>query len=155
MNAITDFMEKDHERLHDIFKKFLAAKKGDGEKARALFGEFKTGLQRHIVWEEDILFPVFEERAGMYDSGPTAVMRIEHRQIKGFLEDIHDQLQNEKSQTEDLETGLFAILESHNRKEEQILYPWIDNYVDDPERKALFGRMKDLPQEKYCRCCEK
>lgn len=155
MNAITDFMEKDHAHLHEIFKKFQVVRKEEGKKARELFGEFKTGLQRHIVWEEEILFPIFEERAGMYDSGPSAVMRIEHRQIKGFLEDIHDQLQKEKPQTEELETELFALLEAHNRKEEQILYPWIDNYINEQEREGLFVRMKELPEEKYCRCCGK
>ena len=33
------------------------------------FKEFKLGLQRHIVWEEELLFPIWEEKTGMVEDG--------------------------------------------------------------------------------------
>src|SRR3989338_10185398 len=99
MNTVTDFMGKDHDRLDAIFQKFRQEKKKDP------FSKFKHGLQRHIVWEEEILFSIFEERTGMKDSGPTAVMRMEHRQIKDYLEKIHDCLLKGETNTNSLEEG--------------------------------------------------
>lgn len=96
MQSINIFMEQDHDRLDAIFTQFTQLKTQDLEQARQLFQEFKVGLQKHIVWEEDILFPEFEQRTGMQDHGPTAVMRMEHREIKSYLDRIHDTLLEQK-----------------------------------------------------------
>ena len=53
-------------------------------RGKECFEKFKFGLHRHIAWEEEILFPLFEEKTGMTDGGPTFVMREEHRQIKAL-----------------------------------------------------------------------
>jgi regulator of cell morphogenesis and NO signaling len=71
MDTITDFMARDHDRLDALFSRFQAAKTRVIESAVRLFSEFKRGLQRHILWEEQILFPVFEGRTGMEEQGPT------------------------------------------------------------------------------------
>lgn len=151
---ILEFMGKDHDRLDDLFKEFLRLKEEDLRRARPLFHEFKTGLQRHIVWEEEILFPIFEERTGMRESGPTAVMRQEHRQIKDFLERIHNTLLKADTQTDPLQKGLLEVLSAHNQKEEDILYPWIDHALSEVEIKEALDRMERLPPEKYNQCCQ-
>jgi regulator of cell morphogenesis and NO signaling len=153
MNRILDFMGEDHDRLDGIFKEFQGKKSSDYSKAKVLFSEFKTGLQRHIVWEEEILFPLFENRTGMHNSGPTAVMRMEQRQIKEFLEKIHDKILKKDTKTNDLERGLIEVLTAHNGKEENILYPWIDNTLNEKERKEAFTKMKTLSAERYNKCC--
>ena len=57
-NTITAFFEQDHDRLDELFKTFQELKRSDFSKAQEAFKEFKVGLQRHIVWEEDLLFPL-------------------------------------------------------------------------------------------------
>lgn len=154
MKTVLSFMGEDHDRLEGIFKEFRKIKNADENKARNLFHEFKVGLQKHIVWEEEILFPLFENKTGMHDTGPTAIMRMEHRKIKDFLERIHSNLIDGSTQTGDLEEGLIEVLAEHNNKEENILYPWIDNSVSEEEKEETFIKMKNLPPEKYNRCCE-
>jgi len=61
LGLILEFMSKDHDRLDVIFAAFQKANVIDPEQAKSLFDNFETGLRRHIVWEEEILFPVFEE----------------------------------------------------------------------------------------------
>ena len=151
---IMEFMSKDHDRLDGIFKKFQEIKKGDGRRALKQFAEFKIGLQRHIVWEEEILFPLFEKQTGMKESGPTAVMRMEHREIKGYLEKIHDAVAEGNLETDEFERGLISVLTGHNDKEETVLYPWIDSSLSEKEKKEVLERMKKLPPEKYNKCCE-
>jgi iron-sulfur cluster repair protein YtfE (RIC family) len=153
MKTILQFMGEDHDRLDAIFKEFSEAKRSDARRAKSFFHEFKTGLQRHIVWEEEILFPLFESKTGMENDGPTAVMREEHKQIRGFLERIHENLQSDSASTEDAENGLIGVLTDHNNKEEGILYPWIDQSVSEEEKAEVFAKIENLPPEKYSQCC--
>ncbi len=154
MNRVLEFMGKDHDRLDKLFKGFRS-KNNDINKAKSLFLDFRTGLLRHIVWEEEILFPIFEQKTGMHDTGPTAVMRMEHRQIKEFLEKIHNKIAaREIKEITELEDGLLEVLTAHNEKEQNILYPWIDNSVSEEERKEAFKKMSNLPHEKYSKCFE-
>jgi len=155
MNKVFDFMAQDHDRLDGIFKEFRGIKVQDLKKAKSFFHDFKIGLQKHIVWEEEILFPIFENKTGMFETGPTAVMRMEHRQIKEFLEKIHDRiLKGETKEIDELEKGLIEVLTAHNQKEESILYPWIDDSLSETERENVFTQMKNLPPEKYDQCCQ-
>lgn len=153
MNAITNFMGQDHDRLEGLVTEFQATKGSDLGKAKHFFSEFKRGLQRHIVWEEEILFPLFEHRTGMEDRGPTAVMRTEHRQIKDFLEQIHDRIAKGETNTDEFERGLLAVLSAHNKKEETILYPWIDQSMSEQEAEETLARMREVPEEQYHHCC--
>lgn len=153
MRTVLNFMGEDHDRLDNLFKEFKNIKNVDENRARNLFHEFKIGLQKHIVWEEEILFPLFENKNGMHDTGPTAVMRMEHKQIKDFLEKIHCNL-GKNTKTDDLEERLIEVLTEHNNKEENILYPWIDSSVSEQEKEEAFTKMKNLLPEKYNRCCE-
>lgn len=150
MNTFLAFMSTDHDRLEDIFKEFKKRRDSNRNEAKRLFHDFKIGLQKHIVWEEEILFPIFEQKTGMHDSGPTAVMRMEHRQIKSFLEEIHKKLlADELEGIEAVEADLLEVLRLHNQKEENVLYPAIDNLVNEQEREEAFSDMQDVPPEKY------
>lgn len=146
-------MGKDHDRLDMLFQQYRKEKKSDRGKALVFFHHFKVGLQKHIVWEEEILFPLFEEKTGMKSHGPTFIMGEEHRQIKSWLEKIHDAIKKNGSPSDSLDEGLLEILGAHNKKEESILYPWIDNEASEQDREAAFQKMGSLPPEKYNRCC--
>jgi iron-sulfur cluster repair protein YtfE (RIC family) len=73
--SISHHYGQDHDRLDDLFRQFQALKLSDRESAGRAFQEFKAGLERHIAWEEEILFPAFENKTGQ-TSGPTQVMRL-------------------------------------------------------------------------------
>ncbi len=153
MKPITEFMERDHDRLDGLFKEFQSAKTGDFVQAKELFSEFRRGLQRHIVWEEEFLFPRFEERTGTAEGGPTAVMRLEHRRIKGLLDGMHDRVAAGKTDTDEYERELKDVLLVHNTKEEAVLYPGIDGCLAESEATGLITAMQALPAERYAHCC--
>lgn len=155
MITVLSFMGKDHDRLDCLFREYRSQKETDINKAKSSYHDFKIGLQRHIVWEEEILFPIFEQKTSMYDQGPTAVMRMEHRQIKDYLEQIHNNISaDEMKGTDELENALLEVLTAHNDKEENILYPWIDSSVSEQEKEEVFQSMENLPPERYSKCCE-
>jgi hemerythrin superfamily protein len=151
--TIREYFEQDHERLDALFKAFQEGKRRDQAQANAAFKQFKTGLQRHIVWEENLLFPVWEQKTGITDAGPTHVMRLEHRQIRDCLEAIDAQVREDNPESDQEEQRLLGILGAHNRKEERILYPAIDESLDDHERRALFQAMESIPEERDGSCC--
>ncbi|MBI4436679.1 MAG: hemerythrin domain-containing protein [Candidatus Omnitrophica bacterium] len=150
---IAPYYEADHDRLDGLFRNFQSSKRSDFSKAKESFREFKIGLQRHIIWEEEILFPLFEEKAGMKGMGPTEVMRQEHRQIKNLLEAIHHKVAKQDPGSDAEETALLEVLGAHNQKEEKILYPAIDQFLSDQDREVVFRRMKGVRGEELGSCC--
>lgn len=134
--TVTDYLQTDHRRLDGIMERFSSAVR-EGRWADALsdFREFNLGLRRHIRIEEEVLFPAFEEKTGMVDSGPTFVMKMEHTEIKDLLERILNATEaTDASTVSNASNGLINILTDHNMKEEHILYPESDSFLSDSER---------------------
>lgn len=152
-NTVSAYYEQDHDRLDELFKTFQQLKRSDFPRAREAFKAFKVGLQRHIVWEEDLLFPLWEEKIGMSEGGPTFVMRNEHRRIGQLLEAIHDKVVEQNPGSDEEEQLLLSLLGSHNMKEERVLYPSIDQVTTAEERDAVFENMKHIPEDRYKSCC--
>ena len=151
--TISAFYEQDHDRLDESFRTFQQLKRSDFARAKEAFKEFQFGLQRHIVWEEDLLFPLWEEKTGMSEDGPTFVMRAEHRQIGQRLEAIHDKVADQNPDCDQEEQALLDLLGSHNMKEERVLYHAIDQVTSAEERETVFRNMKNIPEERYKLCC--
>lgn len=139
---INDFMSNDHDRLDKIFLNFTRNRKNKSVKSKGLFVQFKKGLENHIGWEEEILFPLFENQTGMSGAGPTTVMRIEHKEIKKYLNEILKKITKNNYETNKTEKKLIEILSDHNNKEEMILYPWIDNSISKAVRIKSLTQMK-------------
>lgn len=152
--TIREYFQDDHHRLDALLKKYQELKGTDFGKAKAAFVEFKFGLQRHIVWEEELLFPQWEQATDIREGGPTQVMRAEHRQIGDWLEALHKKVQAQDPESDKEEWGLIALLTAHNQKEERILYPAIDQTLSKEGRTELYQAMKAVPEERYKRCCD-
>lgn len=150
--SIQKYYEEDHDRLDGLFKQFQELKKKDFQRAKESFKEFMQGLKRHIIWEEDILFPLFEKHTGMTNSGPTYVMRMEHVEIKKQLDAIHDKIKAGSPETDADEKILLSVLSAHNGKEEGVLYPMISNDASEEETMDVFKAMEKVPEERYKGC---
>ncbi|MDF0664680.1 MAG: hemerythrin domain-containing protein [Nitrospira sp.] len=150
---IAAYYKQDHDQLDELFKIFQSSKRSDFAKAKQSFKEFKVGLQRHILWEEELLFPMWEKKTGMIEEGPTPMMRFEHSQIKQLLDAIHQKVERENLDVDQDEQALVNLLSSHNRKEERALYPAIDNVTSRDERATVFGNMNSIPEDRYNACC--
>jgi len=151
--TITAFYAEDHDRLDELFKTFQTSKRSDFVKAKEAFNEFNAGLQRHILWEEKLLFPMWEENTGMIEDGPTPMMRHEHSQIKQLLGAIYQKVERQNLDTDQEEQALLTVLSSHNRKEERALYPAIDQVTSEAERAAVFANMQSIPEDRYDAGC--
>ena len=151
MTGVHDCFAKDHDRLDGHFAEFQNLKRTDFPTAKANFKQFMFGLKRHIVWEEEILFPIFERNTGMRDMGPTAVMRQEHVLIHQRLDALHAKVRAADPESDAEAEALLAVLKDHNMKEEQILYPAIDQMLAPGELEAVEKAMAGVP-EPTCGC---
>jgi len=140
--TITEFLQADHRRLDAIYADFRGdVDSGNMEEAAKKFREFDLGLRRHIQVEEDILFPVFEEKTGMTDAGPTFVMRMEHQEIKETMERILGNADSgDQAKAREGAEMLLQVLSEHNMKEEHILYPESDAFLMNAEREEVIKK---------------
>ncbi len=74
---------------------------------------------------------MFESEIGDLVSGPTFVMRSEHRTIAAALDTIHTKVREENPDTDSEERALLQVLEEHNQKEENILCPFLDSMISN------------------------
>ncbi len=141
---ILEFMRDDH-RVCDHFyadaENALAAK--DIEKAKELFESFYRATNHHFDMEERELFITFEKRTGMM-GGPTQMMRYEHQQLRSLLESMKSAL-NENRQDDFFGIGesMMIMLQQHNMKEEQMLYPMIDRVLGN-DAELMIQTLKEM-----------
>lgn len=140
---IKRFMDIDHRRVDRLLQDVSTLRRRDRTQAAAAFADGRERLLRHILWEEDLLFPAFEDKTGLHDSGPTLVMRQEHARIKVILERMTALLEAEAgAELDEVEQELVGALTVHNKKEETILYPLLNKRLSAQERSALLEKMQ-------------
>lgn len=138
MKTIGEYLGTDHRACDEMFaaaETAVAQQRWDS--ARVQFAGFRAAMTHHFAMEEDVLFPAFEARTGM-SSGPTQVMRMEHEQMRGLLEDMADAL----SRTDadgflGLSETLNMLMQQHNVKEENMLYPMSDRALGEAREQVI------------------
>ena len=147
--TVMQYLAWDHDRIDSLIQRVRAlAAAASWPDARRTFTEMRHGLERHIRMEEDVLFPLFEARSGIGSGGPTAVMRAEHAQIRSALDRLSAALPADEGREVDPPAflgelaAMVAILSDHNLKEEEVLYPMIDQMLAAPERSDLMMRLQ-------------
>jgi len=103
---------------------------GDNDATNQAWREFDDRMRRHFAMEEDVLFPAFDARSGMGGGGPTAMMRMEHQQMRGLLDQIGAAMSTgDTEEALDLGDTLLMVIQQHNVKEEGMLYPMAENML--------------------------
>lgn len=141
MNQVSTYLSADHKHCDDMFSEAEnAVADNDWAQAETLFAAFVAATRRHFAREEDILFPAFEARTGM-SSGPTEVMRAEHADMNELLHKLENSLQSrDRERFLGQSETLLMLMQQHNIKEEQILYPMADRVLG-ADSEALIGQM--------------
>ncbi|HCJ50402.1 MAG TPA: hemerythrin HHE cation-binding protein, partial [Gallionella sp.] len=97
-------------------------------------------MARHFRREEEVLFPALLDAGG--PGGPVQVMQMEHAQMNDLIEQLAVSVANKNSKNYGgIAETLLIVMQQHNLKEEQILYPIADRILAD-QQEALFTRMQ-------------
>jgi iron-sulfur cluster repair protein YtfE (RIC family) len=130
MSTILDFLGQDHRACDEHFataEAAVAQKRWDS--ARSQFAAFRASMAHHFAMEEEVLFPAFEARTGNA-AGPTQVMRMEHRQMRELMDEMDGALAEARQDAFlGLSETLNMVMQQHNLKEENMLYPMSDRVL--------------------------
>jgi iron-sulfur cluster repair protein YtfE (RIC family) len=144
METISRHMGIDHKRCDDFFAQAETAVAATlWTNAELAMSAFCEALEQHFAMEEQVLFPEFEEAVGSRE-GPTAVMRMEHGQMREMLATLNECIANRDADgflgySETLNT----LMQQHNMKEEGILYPMTDRVLNG-RQEAIIGAMHNV-----------
>lgn len=132
MTTIAAFLTDDHRACDDSLvaaERLIAG--GRWDEALARCDAFRAAVERHFAREEEVLFPAFEAATGM-TSGPTAVMRSEHQQIRQVLGALQAAVgRRDRNECLGIVETLVMLIQQHNAKEENVLYPMSDRALGD------------------------
>ena len=127
MSSATQILPDHHRHCENLFVfAEQCVQRGDWAAAATAFKHFHDQINAHFEAEENLLFPAFEAATGM-SAGPTRMMRHEHAQMRSLLSQLaaacaaHDG----EAYAGTAET-LLMLMQQHNMKEENILYPMCD-----------------------------
>lgn len=138
MKSIHSVLAQDHQTCDGMFAETeVAVGRADFAAARSGFERFREAMQRHISAEEKIVFPAYEDKTGDR-SGPTEIMRSEHQMMRELFVKLDAALaqQQAKQYLGQAET-LLMLMQQHNIKEENILYPMIDQVLGSEQSTIL------------------
>ncbi len=122
--SLVDFFTRGHRAIDSAWVEVeSAADSVERDALRAAWRAFEALLREHLDMEEQVLFPAFEAATGIA-AGPTQVMREEHAQIRGLLDQMAAALEaGDVQELVDQGDTLLMLTQQHNSKEEAMLYP--------------------------------
>lgn len=97
----------------------------------------------HHAKEEEILFGYFDP-----DLDILKVMHEDHRKGRGHVKDLLEALDRRDSEgvVSNLE-GYAAVLTEHIRKEDEILYPWMDRNLSTRQVGEMFAKFQEVDRK--------
>ena len=130
---------EDHERLEQIFVDLKAAfALGDREEVARLWTAFDAGLIAHMAAEEEHIVPLFRE----VDAAEAESTLADHATIRGGLAELAvrmDLHMVRKLEADDFIDGL----RKHATRENELMYRWAEQHLDEESRTGLLGRLRD------------
>jgi iron-sulfur cluster repair protein YtfE (RIC family) len=141
MSTVSTFMSTGHKACDEAFAiAEEAALAGYWSQASTVFKTFSNEMAQHFRMEEKVLFPALINGGG--PSGPVSVMLMEHTQMNELIEQMAAAVGNQDAgEYGGLSETLLIVMQQHNLKEEQILYPIADRVLA-AQRDDLFIRLK-------------
>ncbi|MEA1892556.1 MAG: hemerythrin domain-containing protein [Campylobacterota bacterium] len=129
MITIKEYLTADHSRCDGYFAAMEDSASSSLADARVAYEEFVKCTERHFQMEEKVMFTEFEQKTGITE-GPTQMMRHEHTQMRNLMAQMSDAIDTQdKDKFFGLSETLMILMQQHNMKEEQMLYPMAQQHL--------------------------
>ncbi|MBZ0136825.1 MAG: DUF2249 domain-containing protein [Planctomycetes bacterium] len=141
--TVTEYLCWDHRRLEAILSDTMAlTRAAQWQDANSRMAEYAVGLRHHADIEEVILFTAYDDVSGNLPNGPTALMLTEHRDVRFGIDALERAIAaGDLDATEDALATLMDVTEQHHAKEEEILFPSMDESVAPESLTQLVERL--------------
>ena len=120
------------------------------EAALDCLDRYEACLLVHMQDEENVLLPVYAERAVIDRSGTVQMFRDEHAKMRAFIELFKRQIGKLASEPHpnaglimllDREAFYKRLVSHHDKREREFLFPALDSVTSDAEKVELLGRV--------------
>lgn len=155
MKTATQNLENDHVyilQLTDVMEQVTKSEATDINHFKTVVGiiqNYADGL--HHKKEEDLLFPLFEQRNTGGHCGPVQVMLMEHEQgreyVKGMIENISLFENGDEAARQMIYQNLMGyagLLRDHIYKENNILFRMADNIFSEDDQNMLLDKFGEI-----------
>lgn len=127
------------------------------DQAGTALEEFEAALLAHIQDEEELMIPIYLERAEAPVGATADIFLGEHDKIRQYLELFKAEMLK-LGTVKDLERAVLFLIDSqhifkrllvhHDTRERKFLYPILDEVTSESERLELFASLKlSLPMK--------
>ena len=158
MTTATQNLENDHVyilQLTDIMGRMVSSKSTNTEHFETvvdIIKSFADGL--HHKKEEDLLFPLFEQRTAGGHCAPVGVMLMEHDQGREYVRGIVENIKKFKNGDSTALDSIFnymldysELLQQHIYKEDNVLFRMADEAFSDNDHELLVTQFNKVESE--------
>jgi len=157
MRSFSDLLEL-HRRLDELFLGHQRAlMRLDLDRAASQLDEYEAQLLAHIRDEEDLMIPLYQQRAAAPIGAAAEIFLGEHEKLRQLLALFKQEIAKIK-ESDDVERGALFLIDSqhlfkrllvhHDTRERKMLYPLLDEVTTESERKRLFQQFDLQPSTK-------
>ncbi len=140
-----------HQQLDELFLEHQRALlRLDLLAAGAALEAYTIELFAHMRDEEDVMIPLYRERAEAPVGGAAEIFLTEHDKMRQYLLLFTEELAK-LAAADDLERGVIFLLDSqhifkrllvhHDTRERKMLYPLLDQVTTEQERESVFAKL--------------
>jgi regulator of cell morphogenesis and NO signaling len=151
LKSFNDFLVL-HQQLDELFLEHQRSLlRLDLMAAGATLEAYTMELFAHMADEEDVMIPLYRERAEAPVGGAAEIFLGEHDKMRQYLLLFKEEL-TKLAAAEDLERAVLFLLDSqhifkrllvhHDSRERKMLYPLLDQVTTEQERENLFASLK-------------
>ena len=144
-----------HRGLDDLFLEHQRALlRLDLQRASVVLDQYERDLLAHIRDEENLMMPLYRQRATAPTGGAPEIFAGEHDKLRQFLDLFRAEL-HKLNGIEDLERGVLFLIDSqhlfkrllvhHDTREQKMLYPLLDEVTTEAERESIFAQLELRP----------
>lgn len=151
MKSFSDLLALHRQLDERFFEHQRALMRLDLNRAAMALNTFEAELLAHIRDEEELMIPLYRERATAPVGGAAEIFLGEHDKLRQYLVLFKEELAK-LAAADDLERGVLFLVDSqhifkrllvhHDTRERKFLYPLLDQMTTEGEKLALFQRVK-------------
>lgn len=109
----------------------------------------------HHGKEEEVLFPTLEAKGIPKEGGPIGVMLAEHEEGRAYVKNLSEFVKRYYNGDEAAINGIITnalsyinLLTQHIQKEDNILYPMGENFLNDEDHEKLIEKFEEIERER-------
>lgn len=145
-----NILRKEHDKVLRILDKL--EKSTENKNAKSIADNImvlEKEFNRHSLnKEEKALFPEIEKFIPS-KSGPTEMMRMEHKELVVLIKDFKENLKNKNfKKLNGIENSILSLLRPHIDKENNILFMMAEMHLNNKQKKTILEKFKEFDLKK-------